>query len=369
MTGHMRKRGANSWQLLVHIGNDESGRKRYASKTVRGTQRQAQLALAAFVTEVARTALVPTTPLRVEEVVRGWLEAKAPRLAASTALRYEVAIRQIVPAIGRIPVARLRPRDIEDFYAKLHASGLSGSSIRKVHWAMRQSLAWALRRGYVAMIATDGVELPPLGEKPLSPPSSADVRKLIERALADSPDFGTMLAVIAWTGCRRGEACGLRWADLDLQGATVLIQRSIAEVPGGIQEKATKTGTARRIAIGPATVELLRAHLARGEERAAACGAALAPSAFVFSPDPASRNPWHPNTISHRFVAARDAAGVPKMRMHDLRHHSATTLLKSGASVGEVMDRHGWKTLAMVSRYRHLLEATDRAAAETLERA
>ena len=89
----------------------------------------------------------------------------------------------------------------------------------------------------------------------------------------------------------------------------------------------------------------------------------------MFSPDPAARTSWHPSTISHQFVAACDAAGIPKMRMHDLRHHSATTLLKSGASVGEVMDRHGWKTLEMVSRYRHLLEASDRAAAETLEQA
>ena len=56
------------------------------------------------------------------------------------------------------------------------------------------------------------------------------------------------------------------------------------------------------------------------------------------------------------------------MRLHDLRHHSATALLKSGVSVGEVMDRHGWKTLEMVSRYRHLMEAKDRSAAETLER-
>ena len=57
------------------------------------------------------------------------------------------------------------------------------------------------------------------------------------------------------------------------------------------------------------------------------------------------------------------------MRLHDLRHHSATTLLKSGASVGEVMDRHGWRTVEMVNRYRHLLEATDVEAARTLENA
>jgi integrase len=57
------------------------------------------------------------------------------------------------------------------------------------------------------------------------------------------------------------------------------------------------------------------------------------------------------------------------MRLHDLRHHSATTLLKGGASVGEVMDRHGWRTVEMVNRYRHLLEAQDSAAAKALENA
>ena len=67
-------------------------------------------------------------------------------------------------------------------------------------------------------------------------------------------------------------------------------------------------------------------------------------------------------------MAAFQAAGITKLRMHDLRHYSATTLLKHGASVGEVMDRHGWTTLEMVGRYRHLLEAVDREAAATLER-
>jgi len=115
------------------------------------------------------------------------------------------------------------------------------------------------------------------------------------------------------------------------------------------------------------TQELLREHRERCAARASACGTKLKASAFVFSPDPAGRAAWHPSTVSHRFVAACATAGIPPMRMHDLRHHSATALLKGGVSVGEVMDRHGWKTLEMVSRYRHLLEAKDRHAAETLE--
>ena len=365
----MRKRGTNSWQLLVHIGVDDTGRRRYASKTIRGTKRQAEIALAAFVTESAKGELVATGPISVESVVSAWLTAKAPRLAASTVARYEVAIKQIVPAIGSMSVARFRSRDIEDFYAGLYAAGQSGSSIRKVHWAMRQALAWAKRRGYVSMLATEGIELPPLGEKVLEPPDSAHVRAVIEAGLCEDRAFGTMIAFVAWTGCRRGEVCAIKWCDLDLAGGSAIIRRSIVATPGGVIEKGTKTGEARRLALGPATVALLNEQKARCEPNAESCGTAIGATSFVFSPNVNGAEPWNPCSLSRHFRNALKASGAPHMRLHDLRHHSATTLLKNRVSVGEVMNRHSWKTLEMVGRYRHLLDATDRVAAAMLEQA
>ena len=140
-------------------------------------------------------------------------------------------------------------------------------------------------------------------------------------------------------------------------------------VPGGIDVKGTKTGELRRIAVGPRTLKLLKAHRKRCEARAATCEAVIENSAYLFSPDPAGRRPYNPYTITRTWVAVCKAAGVPPIRLHDLRHHSATTLLKQGVSVGEVMDRHGWRTVEMVNRYRHLLEAKDAKAAEALENA
>jgi integrase len=266
-------------------------------------------------------------------------------------------------------VAKLRAHHIEDLYADLLATGQSGSSIRKVHWALRQSLAWAHKRGLTGIIATQGVDLPPLRERKLSPPSSSDVRKVLEYQLATNPDWGTIFAVIAWTGCRRGEACGLRWDDVDLQGRSILIRRAVIAVPGGVEVKGTKTGELRRLAIGPQAVKLLKAHRKRCNARAETCGARLEHPAYVFSPDPAGARPYNPFTITRTFVSACKAAGVSPIRLHDLRHHSATTLLKQGVSVGEVMDRHGWRTVEMVNRYRHLLDAKDAKAAEALENA
>jgi len=116
-------------------------------------------------------------------------------------------------------------------------------------------------------------------------------------------------------------------------------------------------------------VKLLKAHRKRADARAKNCGATIEPSAYIFSPDPAGQRPYNPYTITRTFAEACREARAPPMRLHDLRHHSATTLLKNGASVGEVMDRHGWRTVEMVNRYRHLLEAQDFAAAKALENA
>jgi integrase len=368
MAGYIRQRGKNSWQLTVYIGWDNEARKRrYANKTVTGTKRDAERALAKFVTEVTDGARVATAPISVEDVLTRWLAARKAQLAPSTADRYRVAIKLVPDSIKRMGVAKLRAHHIEDLYADLVAAGQSGSSIRKLHWAMRQSMEWAHKRGYTGLIATNGVDLPPLGAKKLSPPESENLRRVIDHLLATNPDWGTLVALVAWTGCRRGEVCGLRWEDVDLRGKSVLIHRSVVAVPGGVEERGTKTCEQRRIAIGPKTVKLLREHEARCKDRAKKCNASLEPSAFVFSPDAAGRKPYNPHTITRTFIAACEDAGVPRMRLHDLRHHSATTLLKNGAAVGEVMDRHGWKTIEMVNRYRHLLEAKDVEAARALE--
>ena len=327
MAGSVRQRGPTSWELAVYLGFDhQAGKRRYAKKTVRGTLRQAERELARFVTEVTDGGRVPTGPVSLDEVLTRWLASRKAHLSAATLDRYRVAITHVSDDLKRLPVDRLRAHHIEDLYADLVEHGMSGSSVRKLHGAMRQALAWAHKRGLAGVVATEGVELPPLRARKIDPPSSAAVRALLEHALANDRDWGTVIAFIAWTGCRRGEAAGLQWADVDLDGGSVLISRSVSAVPGGSEVKGTKTGDKRRIAIGPRTSALLVEHRERCEERARACGASLTPSAYIFSPDPAGASPYNPHTFTRVFVEMCKAAGLPPMRLHDLRHHSATTL-------------------------------------------
>ena len=114
---------------------------------------------------------------------------------------------------------------------------------------------------------------------------------------------------------------------MDLLGQELIFERSVVAVTGGRMEKSTKTGESRRIALGSPTIALLEAHLARRCELAQVVGVELDPNGFVFSPDVTMTAAWHPQTISHRFLATSRNAGVPRMRLHDLRHHSATALV------------------------------------------
>jgi len=191
-----------------------------------------------------------------------------------------------------------------------------------------------------------------------------DTRALLVAADEHDPEFGALLRVLASTGARRGEVCGLRWSDVDLDGATAYIHRSIAAVPGGTFEKDTKTHGARRIALDPATARVLQDHRARIEARAAMCDMPFNPNGFVFTVTADGSSPLHPDTVSAGFRRLCDRAGLAGVRLHDLRHVHATQLLAAGVPVRTVSGRLGHANAATtLNVYAHFLEASDRDAA------
>ena len=200
------------------------------------------------------------------------------------------------------------------------------------------------------------------------PPDVDAAVRLIEQAEADDPDFGTFLRLAASTGARRGELCALRWSDVDLVGATVRIGRALVEsVGGGHVEKDTKTHSGRHIALDPSTVAVLRAHRQRQAERAAAAGFRVARHARLFSFEPAGSVPWRPDGVTARFVKLRNRVGLPGVRLHDLRHFVATSMLAAGVPVSTVSGRLGHANSATtLNVYSHSLAASDRQAAVAL---
>ncbi len=195
----------------------------------------------------------------------------------------------------------------------------------------------------------------------------AGTRDLLAAADEHDPEFGALLRVLAATGARRGEAYGLRWSDVDVEAGTVSIRHSVAAVAGGIMVKDTKTHAARRFALDPSTLAVLAAQRRRMEARAAACAVAFDPNGFVFTATGDGSAPLHPDTVSGGFRRLCERAGLPGIRLHDLRHLHATQLLAAGVPVRTVSGRLGHANASTtLNVYAHFLEASDREAATVI---
>jgi integrase len=374
MKGHVRQRG-NSWELRAYVGVDPtSGRAKYLTRTFRGGKREADEALARFVTEVSGGghAAKDTT---LSKLIRRWLDLVREDLSPSTVRGYERIIRcYIEPEIGRVSLAKLRTDQLDRFYSKLRDEGgqnggpLSPATVRQTHVVIRRALNQAMRWGWIAANPASLARPPRVRAQALHPPEPEGVLRLIAGAERADPDLACFLLLAATTGARRGEICALRWSDLDKKTGALTISRSIVETQGStLIEKDTKTHSSRRIALDSGSIAALADQRDRCQRRAKSCGVTLADSAHIFSVDPNGERPWVPNEVTKQFIRVRRAVGLNSVRLHDLRHFTATRLLSEGVPVRTVSGRLGHANAATtLGVYAHFLEESDRDAAEKI---
>jgi len=366
MTGTMRERKPGTWELRVATGKRATGKYGQTSRTFRGTKAAAGRALRQFVAEVE--ASQGTERLRegnVAHVLERWMRHLETLGRSPTTLRTHRSYLRlhILPALGGLPLRNLRPADLNDLYGQLRASGLSSSTVHQTHAIVHAGLEFAVREGWLAANPAARAEAPAARRRELAPPSLEQLAELICDADGHDPEFGVFLRLAAATGMRRGELCGLRWGDVDLDAGVLTIARAAIET-GEIKE--TKTRRVRRNSLDPSTLSSLRAHRARLKARAEEAMVAYAgEAAFLFSPEPSGRVNRCPGWASSAFARARGRCGLPHVRLHDLRHAHATLLLAAGVPLKTVGGRLGHaQTSTTLNIYAHALAAGDRDAAD-----
>jgi len=366
MRGHIQQRGKSSWRIKAYVGRDANDARRYVERTIRGTKREAERELARLVVEIDDGRHAAAAPVGVDELLDRWLEVKRRTVGARTVESYEWIARTYVrPALGSRKVASLRPIDLDALYSELHGRGLSARTVRICHTVIRQALEQARRWGLIARNPAVDATPPPQRRREVDPPSVAQVQALIEAAHDEDANFGAYLWMLAATGCRRGEACALRWNDIDLERGEVAIKRSMSQVAGELIEKDTKTHQSRRVAIDDGTVDVLRAHRRRQLELGLAIGVPPSEDSFVFCDE--TYRPWRPDVCTNRFGRLRAGLDLDTVRLHDLRHFVASVLGDGGVPIATISTRLGHRDIATtLNLYTHALPATDRRAADFL---
>lgn len=298
--------------------------------------------------------------------LRAWLDGPGRTvLKASTWESYEIAIRrQLLPALGGIPLAGLRAEHVEHMAAELGAT-MTPKGIRNALSVLGRILAVAERRRQIDRNPVRSVEPPRRSFREERPALTPEAARRIRAAVAGDRLEALYLVTLA-AGLRQAEVLGLRWSDVDLEAGVLRVAVVLDRVAGQYVLTEPKTRRSRRTVALPAfAADALRSHrAAQLLERVAAGSATEEGLVFVTEVGRPISAGW----LSHRWPKIAVAAGLAGVTFHELRHGQASLLVAAGVHPRVVQERLGHATVAMsMNVYAHVATAEDRDAADRLQ--
>jgi integrase len=351
------------WQIKVFLFRDETGRKRYRTEVVHGKKREAEARLLELLQHKSTGSLTPRSRMTVRNLTQEWSEHKAREVAPRTLAQYVDALdRYVLPVIGHRKIGDLTLREIDQLYGLMlkgelprpdgergvTGRPLSPRTVRLTHAALSQALSQAVRWGILQHNPAAEASIPTHRPKEKTVLTASERARFLE-ACRDS-FYGTFFRTLVDTGLRPGEACALKWTDVDFERCTITVQRAVTKGKAGEAVLAEpKTAKSRRTVpmLGGLRDELLR-HLDWQRDRN------LDEQAFVFTnQDGAMLRPW---TFSTRDLdrTLRQAGIAKPVTLYALRHTFATLHVAAGTPLKVVSDVLGHATIQQTANtYMH----------------
>jgi integrase len=249
------------------------------------------------------------------------------------------------------------------------APGYARKTVLSVHIMLGSAMSTAKLWKCIRANPIEGVKAPSVPRRPHKTWTPEQMSRFLDVAQTDRP-YG-LWVLVASTGMRRSELCGLTRDGLDLhapEGATVRMNVTSVVANGKVTEGGGKSQTSRRpMAIDTYTTVVLRAHLNLLHQEKEAFGEGYHDHGLVFCWEDGS--PIYPDTITEKFNALVDRAGLPLITLHGVRHSYATIALRSGTHPKIVSSRLGHSTVAFtLDTYSEDVPDLDREAAEDIGR-
>ena len=259
----------------------------------------------------------------------------------------------LVPGVGRVKLAKLRPDHIRRLYRSMLDAGKATRTVQYAHTLLKRALAQAVMDGLIPRNAAEAVRPPMLKRDEIQPLNADQVRALLD---ASDERSCALYTVAVRTGMRPGEILALRWSDVDLEAGTVQINRALSE--GEFSTPKTPRSR-RRISLSPATVATLKAHRKRQLEECMAKAGLWEDHGLVF---PSSvGTPKSQRNLNREFKNAAKRAGLPDhFKLYDLRHTCATLLLSRNVHPKYVQELLGHASIALtLDTYSHVIPGMD----------
>jgi integrase len=342
MKGHVRKR--RTWEFMVDVGpHPVTGGRRQKSKSGFASKKEAESALHEFIRYVDGGGDPCPQRVRLATYLDRWLEYQRARgIRPRTLEVYEGYVRrEIVPTIGGLEVAKLRPGHVRAVLTRMQQRGLSAATIAQARVVLSSALRQALDDGLITLNPVAAVKRPRVRRAEPHWPTMIQLAALLETSKQTLWEVPILLGTV--TGARRSEILGISWEDVDLKTGTIFIRRGVQRMPlsesgDGIVFTPLKTKCANRLVQLPSfALERIRGHRREQLEHRSALGAGWhdpldergEPVALVCERGDGSF--LHPDSFTHSFKRLARQAGLhPSTRLHDVRHAVATELGRRG---------------------------------------
>jgi integrase len=374
----MTKRRGNGEGSITRHKKSGLWMARYTVETPTGPKRQTIYAatrkeaaekLAKALSNRADGIVVDDKNLTVGDYLDRWLsDCVRGTIRESTYSRDKyLVINHVKPSIGRVKLKNLNALHLQSLYRERLDSGLSGSTVQKIHHVLHKALTQAMRWDLIPRNPAVSVKAPTPTPKEMHPLSVLEARQLLEAARGDRLEALYVLAV--HTGMRRGELLGLKWGDVDPDLATVRVRRTLTRGEDGrgyVVGAATKSGKGRHIRLTPRAVEALKRHRARQAKEKLKVGGLYRDQDLVFAGE--GGNPINPSNLRNRsFKPLLERAGLPRITFHDLRHTCASLLFQRNVHPKFVQELLGHASVAItLDTYSHMLPGMGSEAADAM---
>lgn len=325
--------------------------------------------------------------ITLAEWMKLWIAGRSQAVRPNTSVGYRMDQKHINRVLGEIPLRRLTPEHVEKLYGEMAGRGLSVGTILHVRRTLAAALATAVARG---RISRNVVKLAPVPryDPPEIEPLTVEEAQAIVAVVAGRRNGARWLIALA-LGLRQGEVLGLQWSDVDWNAGTLSVRRSLQRRPwrhgcteaapcgqsrpkdcplatgGGLISAPTKTRSSRRILALPQPLVAALAEQRRAQDEEQVAVAELwVDGDWIFTTEIGT--PVDARNDLRDWKQVVKAAGVRVVRIHDLRHTSATLQLVAGTDSRTLQGLFGWSSPVLVARYAHVIEQAKRDAAQRI---
>ena len=359
------------YRARVDLGPDPLTGKRRQKRLTSPTRKQLERDIAEVI-EQAATGLLIHADMLASDYFTQWLDTIKPTLRPLAHDRYRYSIEgRWTRALGHLKLAAITTVLLQRVIRDMQAEGLQNSTIAGEYAIVRNALKQAYVWNLIPRDPTIGVAVPRITHSSAAVWSREQANAFLAAIAEGDEVYHPFFALALHTGMRRGELLGLRWSEVDLEAGTIRILRTLVPMPagqgGGMLESQPKTRRSHRtVPIAPHTVALLRAHRDRQQFWRQRSRDWQPLDLVLTNHDGLHLDPHLPGRRIDKYAKL---AGVPRLRVHDLRHTAASLMLQAGEHPRVVSDRLGHASVAFtLDLYTHISQDQGRAAAERLER-